>query len=137
MTTTDDILREQEKGKEMEIGKTFVTVISFVIALAIGFAVMLGLDLYEGWLFKDLWDWFVVPLGVRSISTVWSAGILAALFFPILSVTASMPQIKKNTQDEDANEALLCLKMVGVWFLGWFLGMNLMWLFGYIFHLFM
>lgn len=108
-----------------------------MIALAIGFAVVLGLNLYEGWLFKDLWDWFVVPLGVRSISTVWSAGILAALFFPILSVTASMPQIKKNTQDEDANEALLCLKMVGVWFLGWFLGMNLMWLFGYIFHLFM
>lgn len=65
------------------MGKLVEAFGKFVISLS--FAIVLGI--YNAWLFKDLWNWFVSPsFGVQEIGTAMAYGLLMAFAWPLTHV---------------------------------------------------
>ena len=89
----------------------------------LGMLVAVPLAAWEGWAVSILWGWFVVPLGVPSLS-VWSAAGLA------LVAALLTHQWKRPSDDDDADAMLAWRITVGLILPPWCLG------FGWIFHAF-
>jgi hypothetical protein len=69
-------------------------IVAAIIVILIGCV----LELYNAWLFMDLWQWFVVPLGLPSL-TIWGAyGLMLVLSWPLVNLQ------KMTSSDENITE---------------------------------
>jgi hypothetical protein len=78
--------------------------------------------LLKGFVLTELWDWFIIPLGLKSISLFHAMGISLLL---ILASTKSF-DFKEKTEEEKIKEYTV-----------WIIVPLLVWLFGYIYSLLM
>ena len=54
--------------------------------------IVAGMILLDSWCLMHLWDWFIVPLGVKSITMPWAAGV---------AMVAHMLAHQSSDSDED------------------------------------
>lgn len=86
------------------------------------FVVSVLVSLLGGLVFKDLWSWFVVPLGVRPITVFWACGLLLIIGF---AKTGLKPAI--TSDDDDPSAGLIAavsnnIIFVIVYLLSWAVG---------------
>lgn len=96
------------------MGKVVFQGIGILIA---GFVTAAFLVIYKAMIAAYLWAWFVVPLGLPTISTAWMYGLILL--------------IQLITYDPSAT------RKKGEWFetlFGAFFGWNIVWLIGYLVH---
>lgn len=68
----------------------------FVFSMA--FAIVVGI--YNAWLFKDLWNWFVSPsFGVQEIGTAMACGLLIVAAWPLTHILFFTNQVYDNQSD--------------------------------------
>jgi hypothetical protein len=69
--------------------------------------------LYHAWVFRDLWSWFVVPLGVRPL-TIWHAWGL------IIVAGLLRGHAQKSPKDYDKSEfwGMMLLGPLVAWLIG-------------------
>ncbi len=71
--------------------KFIASLIVFIIGLVFG--------VYEAWLFMDLWEWFVVPLGVPALNLWQTFGLLMVIGWRFMGVHASVLNVNKKEED--------------------------------------
>lgn len=50
-----------------------------------GFVIAIGFSIYNAWLFKDLWNWFIASnFSLPQIGTAMAMGILMVLVWPLV-----------------------------------------------------
>lgn len=50
-----------------------------------GFFIALGFSIYNAWLFKDLWNWFIASnFNLPQIGTAMAMGILTVMVWPVV-----------------------------------------------------
>lgn len=98
-----------------------------VIIMVVGFI----LGIYNAWLFIDLWKWFVVPLGLPSL-TLWAAyGLMLVLQWPLMSLHVRSELASEKEPSDAAATAisrgilLSAAHTVSFW-VGWFIQANLL-----------
>lgn len=79
--------------------------------------------IYSGYIFSELWGWFIVPLGVKAIGTAHAMGLSIAVSFPFLGHYVSS---QKSSKNDDIGMGTLIRIVVGV---------TILWLAGYIIYL--
>lgn len=78
------------------MGKLAESLGKFVISLS--FAIVLGI--YNAWLFKDLWNWFVSPsFGVQEIGTAMAYGLLIVVAWPLTHILFFTNQVYEKQGD--------------------------------------
>jgi len=66
--------------------------------LSLSFSIVVGI--YNAWLFKDLWNWFVSPsLGVAEIGTAMAYGLLTVAAWPLTHVLFFANQLYDKQDD--------------------------------------
>ncbi len=75
--------------------------------LSMTFSIVVGI--YNAWLFKDLWNWFVSPsFGVGEIGTAMAYGLLIVAAWPLTHVMFFANQVYDKQDDS--------IGVIGRWF---------------------
>lgn len=75
----------------------FEKVLTYIVSVIIGIPMMF----YRGFILSTFWGWFLVPLGVRSVSTIEAISISFVLGLIYLSSTITNVEIKEAVAPDD------------------------------------
>ena len=105
-----------------------------LIVMALG----LLLGVYNAWLFVDMWQWFVVPLGMKPL-TLWMAyGLLMVVAWPLAGTMSRVQQTyDKVTSDGTKRSYLESLGNAFAWVIAISFGYTVTFWFGKLIHLYL
>lgn len=88
--------------------------VQFIFTLVFGIcATLLG-----GWVFSEIWEWFIVPAGLPDIA--WQTGVGVMFLFGVIAsglVISLRDDTKKSTPV--ANTVGMCIGYLLVWCIAW------------------
>lgn len=94
------------------------------------FGMALVLGVYNAWLFKDVWNWFISPaIGVGAIGTAMAYGLLMAFAWPLTHILF----FTQSAYDEGAEDKklgtvarglVICFAHSVVWLIGYIIAHN-------------
>lgn len=91
--------------------KTITIILSF-------FLFMVFYYIYIGWCLSTIWNWFIVPIGVKSLTIPWAIGV--SLCFQLLAGAKIIP---KNKADKEIIYYMVFNPILTV-LLGWVIHFN-------------
>jgi hypothetical protein len=86
-----------------------VTFLAFIIALPL----VISLWILESVVLMCLWGWFIVPLGVRSITVPWAFGLA------LVSAVLTHQDVDHDDDKAGSGFAMAVARPAVAWLLGW------------------
>jgi hypothetical protein len=122
----------------MKILSNILDLIFGALIIAVAVILLIPVEIYWGYVLAQLWNWFLVPLGVHVIGVAEAMGISTVFAVLTLSLTSDLEHIKeklRNDEDEDGGEFIMrLLKRLYVTLPA---GLTLLWGFGAVVHHFL
>ena len=82
------------------------------------FAVLVGFSIYRGWALSYLWQWFMVPIGIPTLSVPQCIGITLVVSF-LTHQYYREPEDKRETSEKIAAGVILILGPLLTLGFGW------------------
>lgn len=91
-----------------------------------GFVIAIGFNIYNAWLFKDLWNWFIASnFNLPQIGTAMAMGILIVLVWPLVGAILAIVRAvgaKESEEPSVISSVLFQLMASFVHTLSWVMG---------------
>lgn len=72
-----------------------------VINIALLIPACIALAIFSGFVFTELWGWFIVPLGAPALSIAHGLGFMAVFVYPLSAIAMNIGIIKNKVSSEE------------------------------------